>query len=533
MRRGRWRPALRRLAVVALLVPLAVAVGPAPAEAAAPVQKGIQFGQALNVENCSRNPATIRFLADPGVLAKTSWVRIDLRGAGGDYSDHAKPYCATLATAYQQLFAAIRAAAPQIQIIGLLSHDFVWGGTVGVSPQRYGDQIYAAACDARYLEVDVWEVWNEPNMPPGVEAGITAQAYGDLLEAASFAVDSCNRPGNIDKVISGGLLASPDTIHAVLAYLLDVDTRMGVNGIGHYASLAEAIDGLGMHPYLSPVDMETFLLDLYDDLLDFDVKATFYLTEFGWAVGDGGMNEPLQCQWLIDAFSRIAQHKSEIPAATFFTLTDFGFADKRFGLYDDYGNARPARNGYITNACVAVPPIAPGDLQVWATSPTSVMVSWADRSFNESGFLIRSGSTVQSAGGGILAVPFVNLTPGTTHCFTVESVNGSGSSPRSLPRCAATPAAGTPPQPPATPGKPVVTATSPTSVHITWQDNSGTADRFWIDTTVETHSEPGNHPWHDWNGLTPGLWTCFHIIAINAAGYSSWSEYTCLYMPTA
>lgn len=171
----------KRVLACLLLITTTVVLAEAPAQAA-PVRggkHGMQLGQVVDINTCARNGQVNTFLDDFNLLARTSWLRLDLRGAGGGNG-----LCptATLAHEYQAIVDELAARAPHIEVIGLMSHEFIYGGSDwdgGPYLHLYSDAALEVACYApEYADIDIWEVWNEPDLP---DTFLPAQAYAQIL----------------------------------------------------------------------------------------------------------------------------------------------------------------------------------------------------------------------------------------------------------------------------------------------------------------------------------------------------------------
>lgn len=139
-----------------------------------------------------------------------------------------------------------------------------------------------------------------------------------------------------------------------------------------------------------------------------------------------------------------------------------------------------------TGAAVLMPtaPVAPSGVAGNVVSPSSIRVTWADSSGNETGFVVMRrarpvggswGSWVERARPRANAVAFADtgVTAGG-YQYRVRACNGPVCS------ASATGAEVVMPSPPAAPTGLAVTALSATSVHVTWTDGSGNETSFGV-----------------------------------------------------
>ncbi|BAP55042.1 hypothetical protein THII_0745 [Thioploca ingrica] len=163
-------------------------------------------------------------------------------------------------------------------------------------------------------------------------------------------------------------------------------------------------------------------------------------------------------------------------------------------------------------------PIAPIKLNVVATSPTEVTLTWNDTSHNETGFKIeRNNILTQITAANVTTYKDTELTCNTTYNYIIKATNASGDS-AALTASITTPICATKPL---VPSNLKVIATSPTAVNLSWADNSDNETGFKIerDGTVVHMSLATVTSYQD-NGLTCGTPYHYQVIATNAIGDS-------------
>lgn len=175
----------------------------------------------------------------------------------------------------------------------------------------------------------------------------------------------------------------------------------------------------------------------------------------------------------------------------------------------------------------ATMPTAPSDVYVYAASPTSLKLSWADL-LGESGYRVEklAGTTWSQIGSDLaankVATTITGLTEGTSYSFRVTAINGSGTSTPSATAKGTTL--------PVAPASLVATATTARSVTLTWtnvateagyrieRSPNGSTGWKWIGTTaadVATFTDAR---------LTPGTQYYYRVRAFSEDGVGSVSS---------
>jgi hypothetical protein len=180
-------------------------------------------------------------------------------------------------------------------------------------------------------------------------------------------------------------------------------------------------------------------------------------------------------------------------------------------------------------ALTILAPAAPTSLVAAALSTSSIRLTWADNSNNETGFKLErspDGTTgwtqIAANGANVVADTDNGLTTGTTYYYRVVAYNAGGNSAYSNTANAATLQ-----QAPAAPSNCAVTALSPTSCRITWTDNSTNETGFIIqrehpslaNVWVSVDTVLANVVTFTQTGLAE-TWPGYRVRAYNAAGTS-------------
>ncbi|GHJ42893.1 hypothetical protein Cs7R123_02350 [Catellatospora sp. TT07R-123] len=515
--------ALATAAVTLLTVLLGVFVSPQAASAALGSQ-GIQWGWSVDLGTCQRYSDTDLMLNNADILSHTSWVRLDLRGAGGNA-------CGDIATRYQEILDAL--SSHSIKVIGLLSHEVVYGADVNGPTADYAAAVGAVACNSAYSQVDVWEVGNEPNYSG---THMEPSAYAEKLAAAVNAIRACPA-SNGDKIISAGVVPDNEgSPNQPVTYLNAVQDALPQFG---FSSLAAAVDGIGVHPYVIPKPDNAAghqpLKDFIWALKAFGLPQ--YVTEYGWRLPDDsgsleGNEVPddiTQCENLVNAVNLLdGLSDSIVAAATWFNLRDIpGVPGKRYGLYAENGTTRASLSGYTGGGC--------GGAQTGYYDPTDEQLVWTDPGGTALAgatyevALARSTDvnytlTTTTADTRALLAVFNPVLTADTYRWRVTTIRNGVRYPS--PQWEFT-YLGRPARPAAVSASPLTA----NAINVSWLDKSNNESGFEISNGSGTASVGPNSTLYTWGGLAPGSTTCFTVRAVNPVGASPWTTQTCATTP--
>lgn len=181
-------------------------------------------------------------------------------------------------------------------------------------------------------------------------------------------------------------------------------------------------------------------------------------------------------------------------------------------------------------------PAPPSNLTATVSTTTSIVLTWTNNATNAANFEIerRAGTGAFSL---LITVPVTSstytnsgLTPGTTYTYRVRATNTfglpavTGNSDWSNEATATPPAAA-----PNAPSNLAAVATSPTSIRLSWADNSTNETGFQVERKIGTGAFeapillPANTTGYDDTGLTSGTTYTYQVRALNQAGNSPWS----------
>jgi hypothetical protein len=233
-------------------------------------------------------------------------------------------------------------------------------GFVARVVKRYGynGSFWSANPSVPYHPIEAWEVWNEVNAPgnnpPG---GVQPQKYAKFLIDTSTTIRKAQAevaPGASPRILLGGLSTADESWMHISEFYSVMYTKPPTSGPGAYTTeqLHAAYDGLGLHPYAQAaawtlakerVQSVRGTMNLWGDS-----AKTIWITELGWPVGEFGMTQKSQAEYLKESFTWFKKEASslKIELATWFFLRDLSKAELGWaaltGLKDADGNVRPS-----------------------------------------------------------------------------------------------------------------------------------------------------------------------------------------------
>lgn len=187
--------------------------------------------------------------------------------------------------------------------------------------------------------VDVWEVWNEPNIERFWKPVPDARAYTQLLQTTYRTIKSRDP----DSIVLGGSLAGADTAFLYAMY---------------EAGAKDSFDALALHPYSGGAPDECADLRwayqcgvdaIRSMMLHYGDSKDVHFTEFGWSSynGPGGVGELSQRVYLQEALT-LLELWDFVRVATWYNLVDTDFNlpnlphEDYFGLHDRALRTKPS-----------------------------------------------------------------------------------------------------------------------------------------------------------------------------------------------
>lgn len=213
----------------------------------------------------------------------------------------------------------------------------------------------------RYPQVDVWQIWNEPNIPGFWYPKADPQGYAQLL-APSVVALRANVPG---KGIAMAGMAYYSQMYGRDGLMLEAMGKLGAYGLNiiaayhPYTALPEGADD-GTHDFLQHAPfMHTWLRAA-------GVKQ-IWATEWGWSSYDGPKEEqPIigesgQADYTLRRLALMAA--LDYDRIFLFTLADLdaraGVRDRRYGLLRENGDPKPVYHALANFLSVCGPRIEP------------------------------------------------------------------------------------------------------------------------------------------------------------------------------
>jgi hypothetical protein len=257
------------------------------------------------------------------------------------------------------------ASARNVKIIGKLVYTADWAtsappGTPSSSaryypPSDYQDYVdYAVAVVEHFKDdVNVWEVWNEPNISTYWRPAPDAAAYAELLKRTYAAIKQV-QPDAI--VLSGGLAGYSEPF---------------MNGMLN-AGAMQSFDGFGLHTYVEGAPEasihDTWISAAESFLARHAPGRAIWITETGWSTcstcdADAGVTEVDQANFLSRSMLDAAEHG--VAAYAWFNLFEFGTSGSRldnFGLIEQSGRRKPAYTAFARTASAIAGSVAAGSV---------------------------------------------------------------------------------------------------------------------------------------------------------------------------
>ncbi|MFZ4707468.1 MAG: fibronectin type III domain-containing protein, partial [Bacteroidales bacterium] len=181
-------------------------------------------------------------------------------------------------------------------------------------------------------------------------------------------------------------------------------------------------------------------------------------------------------------------------------------------------------------------PAAPSNLVATPAGTTSINLTWADNSTNETGFVLMQSSTSGGIFNKLITIPAnttsytdVGLGSSATYYYKIQATNAGGNSSWSNETSAKT---NTPPATvPATPSNLIATATGTSVINLSWIDNATNETSYVLQRSLAAGSGYGtiatlaaNTTSYSNTGLNSSTTYYYKVQAANSVGNSVWSN---------
>lgn len=227
-------------------------------------------------------------------------------------------------------------------------------------PQVYAQRMVALA--QRYPMVDVWQVWNEPNIPAFWQPRIDPEGYARLLQPAVAAL----RKAVPDKPIAMAGMAYHSEMAGRGGLMLDAMGKLGAYKLKliacyhPYSAEPEGAEG-GVRDFLTHTPFVNQGLRAYG-------VQQIWATEWGWSSYDGPKEEqPIvgEAGQAGHTLKRLAlMATQDFDRIFLFTLADLdaraGVRDRRYGLLRENGAPKPVYHALQRFLAICGPRLEPG-----------------------------------------------------------------------------------------------------------------------------------------------------------------------------
>ena len=417
-------------------------------------------------------------------------------------------------------------AYEQISTVPENAITFADTGLIANKTYTYRVQAYNDAGNSAYSnETEATTAENTPEAPSNLSASVESATSIKI----TWTDNSSNETGfKIERNTSGGSYSQITTVSANATNYTDTGL---VSGVKYYYRV-QAYNTAGNSAYSNEV--ETTTGETTPEAPSNLSASAQSSTSIGITWADNSSNEmgfKIERKTYGGNYSQITTVNANTTSYTDTGLFSGVKYYYRVQAYNTAGNSAYSNEVEATTA--ETTPEAPSNLSVSAQSSTSIRITWADNSNNETGFKIErktsSGnySQITTVSANTTSYTNTGLSSNTLYYYRVRAYNSAGNSAYSGEDYTITNGSGSTPS---APSNLSVSTQSATSIRITWTDNSNNETGFKIErkTSGGNYSQiatvNANITSYTNTGLSSNTRYYYRVRAYNSAGDSLYSN---------
>lgn len=348
MTQTRWRPWRSRRGALALAASLAagllvagavpaLAAGPLPSQTVLEADVPFAVGLSPGADLINEPAAQVRSQISAMAAAGDRYIRIDVNWSRVEPSPGVYNWAA-------EDTAIGDAAGAGLIVDALMAYAPSWALTSG-TPDPAAFSRFAQQVVRRYspMGVNIYEVWNEPNLGYSWNDHVSAGSYGAFLKQAYLSIHAVD-PGAV--VLMGGLGEGPNLTNGLSVGPYTFLSELYADGFGPY------FDAVNLHPYSfpdapltnDPVNNPVFprLAQFYSLMVaNGDALKKIWITEYGYPTANSpkAVTEQQQYDYLLEAMVALMSQPWAGPMFLFSWQDD---PYQSFGLLHQNGTPKPA-----------------------------------------------------------------------------------------------------------------------------------------------------------------------------------------------